>query len=64
MSISVRKIGCKNEYTETFHCACGHEQQVVTLGYKMERRQVKIKRQNPCLRCQVKELASPNIRRQ
>jgi hypothetical protein len=64
MSITVRKIGRKNEYTETFRCACGHSQEVVTLGYKMERRQVKVKQQNPCLRCQMEALTSPSERKQ
>jgi len=54
--ITVKKIGNKNEYTETLRCACGHVQEVVTLGYKMDRRQVKIKQQLPCLRCQIEAL--------
>jgi hypothetical protein len=56
MGITVHKIGKINEYTETFKCSCGHDEIVVTLGYKMERKQVKMKRQSPCLRCQLKEL--------
>ena len=58
MSVTVRKIGKKNEYTETFRCSCGHDQDVVTLGYKMTRRQLKMKKQLPCFRCQMKALLS------
>jgi len=58
MGITEIKIGNLTEYTETFVCSCGHTQEVKTLGYKMERRQVRTKRRSPCLRCQMNGLVS------
>lgn len=54
--IKSQKIGKQTEYTETVHCACGCVVPIVTLGYKMQRAQVRIKRDNPCLRCQMKDI--------
>jgi len=56
MAITVRKVGRKNEYTETIRHSCGHEIDITTLGYKMERRQVKAKKRSPCLSCQLKSV--------
>ena len=51
--ITTRKIGGRTEYTESVRHSCGHTVEYVTLGYKMERRQVAQKRQSPCARCQL-----------
>jgi hypothetical protein len=54
--ITVKTISGRKEYTEVFTASCGHEQVVVTLGYKMTRKQAKIKRENLCTRCQLMQL--------
>lgn len=51
-----KKIGGRTEYTESVRHCCGHTIDYVTLGYKMNRRQVAQKRQMPCARCQLKAL--------
>jgi len=51
--ITTKKIGRRTEYTESVRHSCGHTIDYVTLGYKMERRQVAQKRQIPCGRCQL-----------
>jgi len=51
--ITTKKIGRRTEYTESVRHSCGHTIYYVTLGYKMERRQVAQKRQIPCGRCQL-----------
>lgn len=51
-----KKIGGRTEYTESVRHCCGHTIDYVTLGYKMNRRQVVQKRQMPCARCQLKAL--------
>ena len=51
--ILTKKIGKRTEYTESVRHSCGHTIDYVTLGYKMERRQVAQKRQIPCGRCQL-----------
>ena len=52
---SVKKSSVVEKISEIFN---RHDQEVKTLGYKMERRQVKIKRQSPCLRCQMNGLVA------
>jgi hypothetical protein len=42
-----KKIGVRTEYTESVRHCCGHTIDYVTLGYKMNRRQVVQKRQMP-----------------
>ena len=54
--ITTKKIGKRTEYTESVRHSCGHTVDYVTLGYKMERRQVAQKRQSPCAKCQLADL--------
>lgn len=56
--ITVVRVGGRNEYHETVRYLCGHVQEIVTLGYKMGRRQVAQKRMNHCPRCQLAALAA------
>lgn len=46
-----RKIGKQWEYTVTYRCACGHEETVTTLGYKLERDQIAYRQKKACCRC-------------
>ena len=54
--ITTKKIGKRTEYTESVRHICGHVVEYVTLGYKMERRQVAQKKQIPCAKCQLADL--------
>ena len=64
--VTTKKIGKRTEYTEAVRHSCGHTIEYVTLGYKMERRQVAQKRMIPCVRCQLEALlkAPANIQQQ
>ena len=46
----------KTEYKENIRHSCGCVREVVTLGYKIPRRQAAIMRQNPCPKCQLADL--------
>ena len=59
-----KKIGKRTEYTESVRHSCGHTIDYVTLGYKMERRQVAQKRESPCARCQLKALSKVHVNAQ
>lgn len=62
--ITSKKIGGRTEYQESVRHSCGHTVVYETLGYKMERRQVKQKRQSPCLKCQLGSLLHGNAPKQ
>lgn len=57
--ITTKKIGGQTEYAESVKHSCGHTVEYATLGYKMERRQVRAKRQSPCPKCQLEALLLP-----
>lgn len=52
--IKTKKIGNRIEYTETVIYSCGHRNDIVTLGYKMTRKQANMKRENICPSCQLR----------
>jgi len=62
--ITSKKIGGRTEYQESVRHSCGHTVVYETLGYKMDRRQVKQKRQSPCPKCQLGSLLYGNAHKQ
>lgn len=61
--ITTKTINGRTEYTESVRHSCGHTVNYVTLGYKMERRLVKMKKLTACGACQLKAVLTENKRR-